>query len=394
VSTSAERLRALLVQRLADDGYLTDPAWRKAFEVVPRHTFTPGFYLRSEQTPTATDGLPVWEPVTEAIAPERWLSATYTNQTLITQLDNEEEDWSAPAIHHGGVFTSSSTLPSLVATMWQDAGIRDGHRVLEIGTGTGYSTALACERLGSDHVTSVEVDDARLRQAAQGLRACGYAPHLAVADGVYGYWPYAPYDRVVATCSMRHIPAPLIAQTAPGGTILLTLSGWLGGHARVLLTVHVEGRAAGPLLAGTISFMPARIHAPPRYGNPGHWAALTEGAPTRTARHSPERISGATKEDFFTQFLAQCAVPNTQQITLDGQVHLIDAVSGAVALLTPQGETWQVRQAGPLHLWDRIEAALDAYDAAQRPAPDEFTVVVDVSGQRIEHPGMPPLPLP
>jgi hypothetical protein len=98
----------------------------------------------------------------------------------------------------------------------------------------GSRTAdLACERLGSADVTSIEVDPHRLEQAASALYTSGCTPTLAVADGLYGYWPEASFDRTVAACSFRAVPPALLAQTRPGGKILLTLSGWLYGYARV-----------------------------------------------------------------------------------------------------------------------------------------------------------------
>lgn len=76
-------------------------------------------------------------------------------------------------------------------------------------------------------------------------------------------------------------------------------------------------------------------------------------------------------------------------------VHLIDAVSGSVALLEPDnGGGWVVRQAGPVALWDRVEEVLEAYDAAGRPPPEEFTLTVTPQIQVLEHPGMPALRLP
>ncbi len=207
--------RVFAQQVAAPDGALDDPAWRAAVEAVPRHRFVPGFYLPGEERDG--QGLTVWQPVTAALDHGRWLAAAYSDTTLITQFDGDEPDWEHPAEQFGGAPTSSSTLPSLVVRMWVDADVREGQRVLEIGTGTGYSTALACERLGSTGVTSVEVDPHRLERAASALHGCGHTPTLAVADGGYGYWPEAPFDRIVAACSFRAVPPALVAQTRQGG---------------------------------------------------------------------------------------------------------------------------------------------------------------------------------
>lgn len=389
--TDAVRLRGTMAKALAEDGALADPTWRQAVETVPRHRFVPGFYLPAD----ARDGqgLTIWEPVTAELDHGRWLAAAYSDTTLITQFDGEEPDWKNPAVRHGGAPTSSSTLPSLVLRMWADADVQEGHTLLEIGTGTGYSTALACERLGSADVTSIEVDGRRLEQAAGALYALGYTPTLAVADGLYGYWPEASFDRIVAACSFRAVPPALLAQTRPGGKILLTLSGWLYGYARVLLTVADDGTAEGQLLGGTVSFMSARTHAAPSFGNPAHWAADLPQRP-RTTRHSPERISAATEEAFHLRFLAQGAVPDAQMTTVGEVVHLADVVTGSAATLTPGDHGWQVREGGPVKLWERIERVLDAYDTADRPGPETFSLHVHKGGQHLRHPRMPGLPLP
>ncbi|MFE1247488.1 ATP-grasp peptide maturase system methyltransferase [Streptomyces sp. NPDC058735] len=395
LETDAARLRAAMMEDLAARGFLDDPAWRAAVETVPRHRFVPGFYLPAD----ARDGqgLTVWQPVTASRDEGRWLAAAYSDRTLITQFDGDEPDWEDPAERHGGAPTSSSTLPSLVLRMWADADVREGQALLEIGTGTGYSTALACERLGSGGVTSVEVDPHRLEQAANALHGCGYTPTLAVADGLYGYWPEAPFDRIVAACSFRAVPPALVAQTRPGGKILLTLSGWLYGYARVLLTVAGDGTAEGHLLGGTVSFMSARTHAAPAFGNPAHWAAELPESP-RIARHGPERITAATEEAFPLRFLVQSAVPDAQLAIVGGVVHLVDVVSGSAAALSPDGEGgdggWRVREAGPVRLWERVERMLDAYDAAGRPGPETFTLCVHEHGQHLRHPQLPCLPLP
>lgn len=384
-------LRAAMTEALARHYVLADPAWRAAVEAVPRHRFVPGFYLPAGERDER--GLTAWDPVTAELDYGRWLAAAYSDTTLITQFDGEEPDWKTPVVRRGGAPTSSSTLPSLVVRMWTDAEVTEGHTVLEIGTGTGYSTALACERLDSGDVTSIEVDPRRLEAAADALYGCGYTPTLAVADGLYGYWPEARFDRVVAACSFRAVPPALLAQTRPGGKILLTLSGWLYGYARVLLTVAGDGTAEGALLPGTVSFMAARTHAAPAFGHPAHWAAGLPDKP-RTARHGPERLMAATEEAFHLRFLAQCAVPDAQMVTVDELVYLVDVVSGSAATLTPSDGEWHVREGGPVKLWDRVENVLDAFDSAGRPGPETFTLRVCDEGQRLWHPNVPDLLLP
>lgn len=384
----AARRRKELAKVLAQAGVLNDPRWRAAVEVVPRHRFLPGFYLSSDE-PGEHD-LTRWEPVTAELDQDRWIDAAYSDVTLVTQFDGDEPDWRRPVVRFGGAPTSSSTLPSLVVRMWVDAEVDDGHSVLEIGTGTGYSTALLCERLGSAAVTSIEVDAGRLERAADALYGCGYTPTLAVADGLYGYWPEAPVDRIVAACSFRTVPSALLAQSRPGGKVLLTLGGWLYGYARVLLTVDGDGTAEGPLLDGTVSFMAARAHAAPAFGNPTHWAA---GLPEigRPVRHTPQRIVDPTAEAFHLRFLAQCAVPDAQMLVIGDVTYLVDVVSGSVASLAREDGRWTVRQSGRAGLWDRVEAVIDAYDAAGRPGPGSFRLHVRDSQQWLRHPQMPNL---
>lgn len=395
--TDAVRLREAMADVLARDGGLVDPAWRTAVAAVPRHRFVPGFYLpadeRDERDERDEQELTLWEPVTAELDYGRWLAGAYSDTTLITQFDGEEPDWKAPVVRRGGAPTSSSTLPSLVVRMWAEAEVTEGHTVLEIGTGTGYSTALACERLDSGDVTSIEVDPRRLESAADALYGCGYNPTLAVADGLYGYWPEARFDRIVAACSFRTVPPALLTQTRPGGKILLTLSGWLYGYARVLLTVAGDGTAEGALLPGTVSFMAARTHAAPSFGNPAHWSAGLPDKP-RTARHGPDRLMAATKEAFHLRFLAQCAVSGAQLVKVGEVVHLVDVVSGSAATLTPGDGVWDVREGGPVKLWERVEGVLDAFDGAGRPGPETFTLHVWGGGQFLRHPNMPGLSLP
>lgn len=239
VAKEASGLRHELAVRLELDGHIRTPQWRAAVEEVPRHEFIREFFDRVDAPNSPT----LWDPISsERSTPERWLRLAYKDASHVTQLDGK----TAPADVAGPVEgnpTSSSTMPSLVARMWEDLDVRDGDRVMEIGTGTGYSTALGYQRLGADKITSVEVDPRLAERARQALARAGYDPHLVVSDGEKGSPDGAPYDRIIATCSFRYVPRAWLEQSKPGTVILVTLSGWLGGTGLVKLTVTGDGTA-------------------------------------------------------------------------------------------------------------------------------------------------------
>ncbi|MEU4407401.1 rRNA adenine N-6-methyltransferase family protein [Streptosporangium sp. NPDC023963] len=80
-----------------------------------------------------------------------------------------------------------STLPSMIVRLLDTAGISAGDKVLEIGTGTGYSTALLCYRLGTSAITSVEDDPVAADRAGTALTLIDYLPTLAHGDELTGH---------------------------------------------------------------------------------------------------------------------------------------------------------------------------------------------------------------
>ncbi|MEU3688103.1 protein-L-isoaspartate(D-aspartate) O-methyltransferase [Streptomyces narbonensis] len=241
-----EALREAMVDRLAADGHLRSPRWRQAVLDTPRHKFLRGGHFRRVDGSGATG----WEPVMPG--DPAWLPAAYSDDSLVTQVAGTI----VPGDIRGRILrapTSSSTMPGLVVRMLEELQVDDGMRVLEIGTGTGYSTALLCHRLGDGLVTSVEVDADVSTRARTALGTVGHLPRLVVGDGLAGDPGGGPYDRIVAACGILGIPPAWLAQTRPGGRILATVCGWMYSSELARLTVDDDGTAHGGLLGGRVS---------------------------------------------------------------------------------------------------------------------------------------------
>ena len=106
--------------------------------------------------------------------------------------------------------------PYIVALMTQALALRSEERVLEIGTGSGYQTAILAE-LARD-VVSIERHEALSQQAARRLAELGYdRVKLVVADGTLGWPAGTPYDRILVTAAAATVPPHLIEQLRPAG---------------------------------------------------------------------------------------------------------------------------------------------------------------------------------
>ncbi|MGW5713827.1 ATP-grasp peptide maturase system methyltransferase [Streptomyces olivaceus] len=373
---SDTELRAQLVERLAADGHLRTEPWREAVTTVPRHEFLRGGFFQevAGSTPTA------WAPVLQD--DPRWLESCYEDASLVTQIAGTV----VPGDVRGQIMrapTSSSTMPGLVVRMLEELRVDAGHRVLEIGTGTGYSTALMCHRLGDDSVTSVEVDEDVSIRARNALGHCGFAPNLIVGDGLAGDKDGAPYDRVIAACGLLTVPRELVEQTRPGGIMLVTLCGWLYSSELARLTVHEDGTASGRFLGGHVSFMLARPHLPPPLGL---LPDLDEG-------HERRAVFGADViEDWNTRFVAQLAAPRAQYVVLtrEGRTeHLfLDVDTGAWAALREYDGRWTVRQNGPARVWDAVEEHITRWRGAGAPPLEKFEITLTSGQPAVRWPGL------
>jgi protein-L-isoaspartate(D-aspartate) O-methyltransferase len=116
--------------------------------------------------------------------------------------------------------------PHLVARMTSSLDIKPGDKVLEIGTGSGYQSAYLANL--TDKVWTIEIIKPlaeRTRATYDALIARGYAEYKAIqsknADGYYGWEEAAPFDKIIVTCGIDHIPPPLLKQLKPDGVMVI-----------------------------------------------------------------------------------------------------------------------------------------------------------------------------
>ena len=112
--------------------------------------------------------------------------------------------------------------PYIVALMTQLAVPGPGSRILEVGTGCGYQTAVLAECAAE--VWSVELEAELSTRAAATLDALGYRNvHLRVGDGALGWPEAAPFDAILVTAAPDQVPTTLPGQLAPGGRLVIPL---------------------------------------------------------------------------------------------------------------------------------------------------------------------------
>jgi protein-L-isoaspartate(D-aspartate) O-methyltransferase len=112
--------------------------------------------------------------------------------------------------------------PYIVALMTQSLSLKDGDKVLEIGTGSGYQAAVLAEL--KTRVFSIEIDPRLAERAAGTLRDLGYADiRVKSGDGFFGWPEEAPFDGIIVTAAAPRIPPLLVDQLKEGGRLIIPL---------------------------------------------------------------------------------------------------------------------------------------------------------------------------
>jgi methyltransferase of ATP-grasp peptide maturase system len=354
-----------LAERLAKNGVLDDPAWRAAFESVPRHVFVPRFY---RQRP---DG--EWSATTAE--DDGWLDAVYSDEPLVTAL--------AEIASGSRVTVSSSSKPALMARMLAALDVHDGMKVLEIGTGTGYNAALLAHRLGGEHVFSVDIGADLVETARERLAELGYAPTLAAVHGAGGWPEHAPYDRIIGTLSVPSVPWAWAEQLRDGGRVLIDVKRGIHAGNLVLLRKHPD-RLEGRFLAKWAAFMTIRDAdaAPPTVTS---MAVEPEDGARSSTRLDPQPWTAAVQ-----WLLATSQLP--RQLTF-GYLGFI-ASGPEWATFTGDDGSWcavrmqmdehghrEVREGGPVAIWAAFERTYAEWETLDRPGWDRLGLTVTPDGR-------------
>jgi len=130
--------------------------------------------------------------------------------------------------------------PYIVALMTDLLVPQPGDVVLEVGTGSGYQTAIL-SRLVSQ-VYSIEIIDSLAAAAGERLRCLGYTNvEVRAGDGYLGWPEHAPFDSIIVTAAAPEIPAPLVEQLRPGGRLVIPVGQPFGAQELILLEKTADG---------------------------------------------------------------------------------------------------------------------------------------------------------
>jgi protein-L-isoaspartate(D-aspartate) O-methyltransferase len=131
--------------------------------------------------------------------------------------------------------------PYIVALMTEILDVKPEHKILEVGTGSGYQAAILSHLV--KQVYTVEIVRALGQQAAERFRRLNYGNvQVEVTDGYYGWKEHSPFDRIIVTAAATLVPPPLLRQLRPGGKMCIPVGGQYTVQNLTLIEKSEEGR--------------------------------------------------------------------------------------------------------------------------------------------------------
>jgi len=151
--------------------------------------------------------------------------------------------------------------PYIVAFMTELLDPKPDHKVLEIGTGSGYQAAVLAELVSN--VYTIEIIKELGEPAKERLAKLGYENvEVKVADGYHGWEEHAPFDSIIVTCAASHVPPPLIKQLKTGGKMCIPVGPVFGPQHLIVVTKQEDGTVRGKSVL-PVRFVPLVGHDRP-----------------------------------------------------------------------------------------------------------------------------------
>lgn len=371
VLTARERHSAL-IEAMVADGTLTDAALIDAFRAVPRHVFIPDTGALTARGTT----------LNAAGNPEKWLAAVYADSAIATHVDEggaprQRGNVTMPSSPEAEAATSSSSAPTVLAHLLELADLSTGQKVLEVGTGTGWNTALLAHRLGDTNVTSVELDPRVAGSARSALHEEGHRPNVHIADGHRGYPEAAPYDRITSTCGVRSLPPAWLDQLAPGGLVVCPWGLLEGAGVLTRFECPGDGTALGRFHGG-VGFVPLRTPGP--RPSPIHDSGQQPDE-YRLTQEDPIAPLMAFPSAFALSLMVSDWRVRRRWIGTGSGVWVCDHGDTSWVRVYPYGTSWMIEQGGPRSIWDEFEDALKEWSGLDEPGPERFGLTVEADGR-------------
>jgi protein-L-isoaspartate(D-aspartate) O-methyltransferase len=350
---------------------VSSSSWPALFAQIPRAAFIPDIIWVDYGSGDAL------RPLSKHTDPDGWHAAVAANAPVVTQVDFG----AATAGQKCGVPSSSCSQPSIVADMLAALDVQPGQSILEIGTGTGWNAALLAHLVGEHgRVVTIEVDPCLAQDAQYALTATGCRARVITGDGLAGYPPGAPYDRVISTAAIREVvPRAWLDQLRPGGRVVTPWgTDWSNGVMLILDLARND--VASGRFSGDLAFMRLRSQRRALYG----WQPAAgdiehaEISTTQCRGSDLVRILNPDRGTFaIGARLASCCL--VVEWDKHGELHhnleLDDRATKSWARLDANlndPAPFTVRQVGPRKLWDETEAAYDWWYEQGEPALDRF----------------------
>ncbi|MFD5615131.1 methyltransferase domain-containing protein [Kitasatospora sp. NPDC127060] len=338
------------------------PWVREAMAAVPRDAFAPERLWR-------WDGR-AYVPLDRGADERGWADELFDgiHDAAVTQVD-------------GGLPSSSLSAPAVVADMLDSLRLEPGHRVWDIGTGQGWTAALAAWRSGPGLVVSTEVDEHLAAFARQRLAAAGLDVEVVTGNATGAEVPGGgQVDRIHATYALEAVPWAWVEAVRPGGRIVYPWG--LLGH--VALTVADDGKSATGWVQGLAQFMADRTGPTPAPTGHTAYTAVRGTAEPDTERVLQRDLS-PLESDWDLRFALRVAVPDAVLLTGrddDGVNAWAHDGNRSWAAFTARGDgTVVLYQGGPRRIGDDVMIAWAQWEELGRPDRYDYGITVTPTSQ-------------